>query len=189
MASMGYDLNEIVKKAKNGDCDAFSNLYENYAADLYRFAFFMLGNREDAQDAVQDAALQAYTHIAALKKEAAFKSWFFKILSNCCKTKLIQAARSGRVLPFEDLSDLAPDEGAAKFPSSLELRDAIYGLSKEERNIVLLSVVGGYKSHEISKMLDMPSGTVRSKLARSLKKLEPMVLDSPIGAEAIKQNN
>ena len=54
---------------------------------------------------------------------------------------------------------------------AMELREAIYGLSDEERSIVLLSIIGGYKSHEIAKALSCPPGTVRSKLSRSLAKL------------------
>lgn len=186
MTLSDYDKTLAVRQAKKGDCDAFSTLYEAYSADLYRFAFYMLGNREDAQDAVQDAVLQAYTHIGSLKKDAAFKSWFFKILSNCCKARHSEAFRSGAILPLEDLSDLAPDERAAEFLSSLELRDAIYSLSEEERTVVLFSVIGGYKSHEIAKILQLPASTVRSKLSRSLAKLKRFFAEAPQNAQALK---
>ncbi|MDR1631203.1 MAG: RNA polymerase sigma factor [Oscillospiraceae bacterium] len=185
MTLSDYDTAQAVAQAKTGDCDAFSMLYETFSADLYRFAFYMLGTREDAQDAVQDAVLQAYTHIGSLKKDAAFKSWFFKILSNCCKAKLIRASRQGGVLPLEDFSDLAPDERAAEFFSSLELRDAIYRLSEEDRTVVLFSVIGGYKSHEIAKILQLPPSTVRSKLSRSLEKLKRFLADAPKSVQAL----
>lgn len=175
---MDKDLNKIVAKAQNGDHDAFCVLYSKYSADLYRFAFYLLGNAEDAQDAVQDACIQAFTHIAALKKAAAFKSWFFKILSNCCKAKLIQAAKHGTPLALDDFSDLIPDECSAEFISSLELRDAISALPDDDRNIVLLSVIAGYKSYEISDMLGIRASTVRSKLSRSLAKLRAILSDS-----------
>ena len=163
--------NSLVLKARNGDCDAFAALYSQYDTDLYRFAFYMLGNSEDARDCVQDACLLAFTNISSLQKAEAFKSWLFKILSNCCKAKLARASERGSPLPLDDFSGLIPDENSAGFILSLELREAISALAEDERDVVLLSVVGGYKSHEISAITGLGASTVRSKLSRSLVKL------------------
>ena len=170
----------LVLKARNGDADAFAALYSQFSSDLYRFAFYMLGNREDARDSVQDACLLAFANISSLQKAGAFKSWLFKILSNCCKAKLTRAAEKGAPLPLDDFYELIPDENSAGFILSLELREAVFSLSEEERNIVLLSVVGGYKSHEISEILGLGASTVRSKLSRSLTKLRVILSDKGV---------
>ncbi len=172
---MENNTHALVRRSQENDAAAFAELYEMFNRDLYRFAFYMLGNREDALDAVQDAVLQAYLKIATLKNPDAFKSWLFKILSNVCKQNLIKHAQNGQSLDLEDFKNLIPDDNSSQFVMSLELREAIFGLNEEERDIVLLSVIGNYKSQEIAKMLDSRPGTIRSKLARSLIKLKTTI--------------
>ncbi|HOA33671.1 MAG TPA: RNA polymerase sigma factor [Clostridiales bacterium] len=164
------DVKSNVQKAMSGDADAFAQLYSLYAADLYRFALCYLKNEKDAQDAVQDAVLLAFSKIGSLRNEGAFKSWLFKILSNCCKTRLMKNSAAPVFADISSAEHLGSDE---YLPASLksELLEVLDTLKDEEREIVLLSALAGYKSHEIAKMLGCPSSTVRSRLARALKKM------------------
>lgn len=66
----------------------FMELYQTVYADLYRLAYYYMGNAQDAEDAVQDAALAACEHFDRLKKEASFRPWIFRILVNRCRTVL-----------------------------------------------------------------------------------------------------
>ena len=75
------------------DTKTFAQMYETVYQDLYRFALCMLRNPQDAEDAVSEAVVAAYENIGKLKKEDAFKSWIFTILSNICKKKWRNAAR------------------------------------------------------------------------------------------------
>lgn len=68
--------------------ERFMELYQTVYRDLYRLAYYYMGNPEDAEDAVQDTALSAYEHFGSLKKEASFRFWIFRILVNCCKKSL-----------------------------------------------------------------------------------------------------
>lgn len=171
------DTNTRVQKAISGDPQAFAELYSIYAKDLYRFAFYCLKNEKDAQDAVQDAVLLAFQKIGSLRKEAAFKSWLFKILSNCCKTRLMKSTASPAFLEISSAEHLTGDN--ENVPASLksELMEVLDTLSAEDREIVLLSALAGYKSHEIAEMLGCPSSTVRSRLARALKKMREQLKD------------
>lgn len=157
--------------AKAGDVDAFGKLYEMYAGELYRYACCVLGSASYASDAVQDAACSAFSQIRNLRDEKAFKIWFFKILSNCCK-KYFSDLKRERLT--EELHEIA-EESLELAPSdpvlSHELASALSKLGSEERQIVFLCVIAGYNSREIAGVLDLPSATVRSKLARALKKL------------------
>lgn len=170
---MKNTVQQLVYEAKKGDSIAFSKVYALFSNDLYRFAYYYLGNSYDAEDAVQDALIQAFIHISDLKKAAAFQSWMFKILSNCCKTKLANSSKNPAPLCIDEIAELvADDSNGEDIKLSLELKDAIFRLSEEERSIVLMSVIGGYKSFEIAKILDCPPSTIRSKLSRSLAKLK-----------------
>ena len=73
---------KLVKKAKEGNADAFAKLYEEIYQNMYRFALYTLRNTEDAEDVVSEAVMEAFSSIGKLRAEEAFKSWMFRILSN-----------------------------------------------------------------------------------------------------------
>lgn len=157
--------------AQRGDADAFGRLYGFYYKEMYAFARYMVGDDDRAQDAVSDAVLSAFEQIGALKKADAFKSWMFRILSASCKRQYT-AARGGRTAV--SLDDPASERAAGVVDDaalSVELRMALSALAEDEREIILLHVLGGYKSHEIASMLGLRPTTVRSKQARAFKKL------------------
>lgn len=151
--------------------ERFMELYGAVYQDMYRLAFYYMGNAEDAEDAVQDAALSACEHFGGLKKEEAFRAWIFQILVNKCRKMLRKRGRQ------ESVSEL-PEPFGEKDPN-LELRtellELLSGLEEEERLIVVMTVFGGYKGEEIAKALGRKHSTVRSRYRRALKKLEKML--------------
>ena len=152
------------------DTKTFAQMYETVYQYLYRFALCMLRNPQDAEDAVSEAVVAAYENIGKLKKEDAFKSWIFTILSNICKKKWRNAAREETRSDEEMLFSAAseePDIGVA-----LDVRKAFFLLEDEEQTIVGLSVFGGYTSQEIGDALKLNPNTVRSKRSRALQKME-----------------
>lgn len=169
---MSAQINELVTLAKNGDAEAFGELYELYYKEMYCYACYVTGSEAMAQDAVSDAVLSAFRQISSLKNSKAFKGWLFKILCAACKRYYTENEKKKSLVYLDDENgghEEPADIGSIEL--SVELRKALEELSAEEREIVLLSVLGNYKSHEIADILDIPSSTVRSKLKRSLKKL------------------
>ena len=146
--------------------DQFLELYETIYKDLYRLAYYYLGNAQDAEDVVSETVLKAYEEFTSLRKKEAFKNWIFAILVNLCRTFLRK--KSGR-----DTSELVVEP---TFDPNMEdntvVRDLLAVLSEEERLIVVLSVFGGYKGKEIAHVLHIKHGTVRTKYRRALKKME-----------------
>ncbi len=168
---MKNDLRKLIVEAQTGNSKAFATVYSFYANDLYRFALWYTGKSADAEDAVQEAVLIAFKNIAKLRKPSSFKSWMFKILSNVCKTKLINPADRLCTVPIHEIQETEADTSVEDFVVSAELKVALDSLSPEEKQIVLLSVIGRYKSSEIAEIMEMKSGSVRSKLSRSLEKM------------------
>lgn len=160
---MSKEINNIVLSAMSGDKDAYGKLYEHYANDMYRFALGLCKNTYDAQDAVQDTAVSVFKSMYSLRNPEKFKSYLFLSLSNTCKKIL---SKNNYIVEFEDTGYTD-----SEIEFSLPVREALDNLDTVSREIVLLSVVGGFKSHEISKITDMPSATVRTKLRRALTKL------------------
>lgn len=153
----------LVRKAKHGDVKAFAELYSRVYKDLYKFAVYTMKNQQDAEDVVSEAVIAAYENIKKLKKEEAFKNWIFTILANKCKKKLMTKERMEE-LP-EELSIMHELE------EQHDVRTAFQELGEEERLIVACSVLGGYASEEIGKMLDMNPATVRSRKSRAIEKM------------------
>lgn len=172
---MKNNLEQLVREAQTGNSKAFASVYSFYATDLYKFALWFTGNSADAQDCVQEAVLLSFKNITKLKKPSSFKSWIFKILSNVCKSKLNNPANRQNSVPIHEIHETVENAVIVDMGLTTELSEALSMLSDEERQIVLLSVIGRYKSNEIAQMLDITSGTVRSKLSRSLKKLRELL--------------
>lgn len=168
---MERDITFLVKKSKQGDSHAFAALYDFYKEDMYRFALYMMKEKSDAEDAVQEAVFSAWQNIGRLKNDDAFKAWLFKILSNKCKTMLVSSGKNGDTLDFDGAEYLVSRDEDDCGSLSLELKEALAALTPPDGQIVLLSVIGGFKSDELSVIFGMPPSTVRSKRKRALEKL------------------
>lgn len=161
---------DLVNKAKGGDKEAFCQLYSIYKDRLYRYAYYRLGNNDDAQDAVSDCIVSAYEQIKNLRRAEAFGSWIFKILYAACTSYVKQQIKQ-RECECADTVKCSTSLYVTIDESTTELCQALDMLSSEERDIVLLSVVAGFTSKEISRITGLTAGSVRSKLSRSLTKM------------------
>ncbi len=167
---MKDDVTQLVRQAAAGDADAFGELYASVYTDLYRYALYSLGSREEAEDAVQETALEAFRGLHGLKNPQAFRGWIFTILSARCNRHIRGLIRRRDECELEDAPLSCPDF-AHERDTALRLREAIARLSPEDQELVLLAVVGGYSGKEIAALLGRPEGTLRCRLHRALKKL------------------
>lgn len=160
------NIENLVKKAKKGDAQAFSTLYEVFYKDLYKTAYYILGHTEDAKDVVSDTLLAAYETLPKLRNNQAFKSWIYKILTNKCKSTLKTYVNKNVALE-EETSIYQQD-----YAEIIDIRNSFNKLPEVQRLVVSLSVFSGYNSKEISKLLDMNPNTVRSAKMRGLEQLK-----------------
>ena len=156
-------------------CDAaqFSKMYADVYQDLYRYALCMMKNPQDTEDAVSDAVLAAFENIGKLKNPDAFKSWIFTITTNICRKKL--KALSKKQENETEVTEAVAGSHSEDWGVSIDVQNAFFILTEEEKEIIGLSVFGGYNSKEIGEILSMNSNTVRSKLNRALEKMEKIL--------------
>lgn len=169
------DMLDLIKQAKKGDKQAYGQIYESIYHKLYKVAIYTLGNKEDAEDVVSETFIEGYRGISKLKDEKAFKSWMYKILSARCKRKIKNyiADRENKIQ--DDISEIDYGIGIDNNEQHLNRIDLLSALSKispEERQLVVLATVEGYKMREIADITNSPLGTVTSKIHRALKKLK-----------------
>jgi len=137
---------------------------------MYRFAFYMLGNTEDAEDVISETVADAFSGIRGLKKPESFKSWIFKILSNKCKRQqAIYAADREHIKKDADTSLLSKEDHP--YAENLDVRTAFAALNDIEKNVISLMVFAGYNSRETAKLLGSHEGTIRSLKSRALHKM------------------
>ncbi|MGN0653955.1 MAG: RNA polymerase sigma factor [Oscillospiraceae bacterium] len=168
---MNNDFSVCVKRARNGDADAFAELYSSVYKDLYRIALCNLRNSDDAADAVSDAVLDAFTSIKNLKDENAFKAWIVKILM----TKIKRKQKDYITDNTQDISEVEQESRDNSF-DGVEILEAISELDENERLVLSLSIVGGYKSDEIAKLCNSKAATIRSQLSRAKLKLRDRLI-------------
>ncbi len=173
----GERIVELVRLSKLGNAHAFSELYESIYVDLYKYALYTLGNAQDAENAVSDTVLDAYAGIVRLRDEKAFRGWIFRILSNKCNRiirEYVQRRQNQAQYPVEDMSQSASySEGSIENAENRTMiQTAFTVLSEEEKQIVSMTVFGGYDSLEIAQMMNLNRNTVRSKYSRALTKMK-----------------
>lgn len=149
--------------------DAFTLLLDRSLNRHFRLAVVILGNREDAEDAVSDAALRAWQHVDALRDPSRFDAWFGRILVNVCRDRIRQRQR-GRTSALVG----EPPERHDAFDESDE-RAALYGalraLTPEHRTVVALRYLEGLSVEEIAAYTGTRAGTVKSRLHYGLAEL------------------
>ena len=159
------------------DAIAFKELYTTVYQDLYRFALCMMHHPQDAEDAVSEAVLSAYENIHKLRKEEAFRSWIFQILANECYQILRNRKRQELTDPFEFskqehfrdhcTEDMVSEDG--------EILSYILRMPKQYQEVLILYYYDEFSTKEIAKILDIPQGTVKSRLARGRKQLKDLL--------------
>lgn len=164
------EITAHVLLAKNGNTDSFCKLYELYYKDMYRFAYYMLKDEEDAKDIISETVLDAFTGIKNLKKPEKFKSWIFQILTTKCKRQMaVYVSNREHLSDNEQDIDIPVEE--KEYANAIDLKNAFSILNEMERTVISLMVIAGYSSRETAKMLNSKEGTIRSIKSRALTKL------------------
>jgi len=146
---------------------AFSRLLDRSMNRSLRLAAVILCNREEAEDALADAALRAWQHVGSLRDPAKFEAWFSRILVNVCRDRLRQRPPTA-MLAFD------PPVDADAFADSVErtaLYDALAALTPEHRAVIALHYLEGLTVDQIRDRLGIRAGTVKSRLHYGLVEL------------------
>jgi len=163
------DDDEIaIEKCRNGEREAFRHLVEKYQRQAVSHATAILGSREDALDAAQEAFIDAFKALKQFDSSRPFYPWFYVLLRNRC-FKL--AARKRETESIDETVIVAPNS-TAQSERILALENALRSLDMEDREIVTLKYFDGLSYNELAARLQIPKGTVMSRLFHARKKLQ-----------------
>ena len=163
-----------VQAAESGGMAYFEELYERYATDVLRVCYFYLGDRQKAEDVCQDVFVRLMTTSPQLQ-EGREKAWLLKVALNRCRD-LWRGAWLKRVVLGSPAFELvpAPDE-IDSLADRQEIMQAINQLPAAFKEVILLHYYQGYGISEIAEMMELPEGTISSRLSRGRKKLESIL--------------
>ena len=189
--SADVDERLLIERCRAGDIEAFEPLVEKYRQRVWRLAFQVLRDREEAWDCAQDAFVRAFQSLASFRGQSAFYTWLFRIAMNVATDRLRARSAQARAfgnqpVPAEEWERTAPDHGERPDQAALgaerrqRISQALDTLPLNARTIIMLSDVEGLSYREIASVLNCPIGTVMSRLHNARKRLRsalgPMLL-------------
>jgi RNA polymerase sigma-70 factor (ECF subfamily) len=148
----------------------FDNLIRPLLSSAYGLAYSILGDRESAEDAVQEAVAKAWRGMHRLRKGASSQAWFFTIVANQCRD--VRRASRHTVLSLFDIPEPKVADHAEVVARDLDLERALVRLSPKQRALLFLRYQMDMPPAEMAAVLGWPAGTVKSRLHRALRQLE-----------------
>lgn len=158
----------LVRAAAYGDALAFETLVHRHQEAVFRVALRMLGNRPDAEEAVQDAFVRAWRALPSFDGRSRFSTWLYRITVNCCLTAL-QSRRpgEGELTGAEPAPGPGPGEAARTRESMHALTGAIGRLTPQQRAPLVLRELEGLSYEEIGEVLQLSPAAVKGRLHRA----------------------
>jgi len=171
----------VLDRARQGDGEAFRALVEQHSRSVFRLAFRMTGNEQDAEDVVQESFLRAYRQLGRFESRANFGTWLYRIVSNCSVDLMRSKQARHDQVRGDSLDEAAVDLPAADVPgpermaqsAEIERRvqDALRELSPLERAAFTLRHYEGRSIDEISATLGLGTSAAKHSVFRAVKKL------------------
>jgi RNA polymerase sigma-70 factor (ECF subfamily) len=164
----------LLSRVARGDLQAFSHLVEKHKRRAYAIALGIVGTPDEAYDLSQDAFLRVYRAARKFDPTRRFFPWFYAILTNLCRSHLKKRARELAIdrIPEPFSTAAGPDEATAGREASRKLWAAIGRLSPNDREIIMMAHFWDYSYKEMSALLNIPIGTVMSRLYYARQKLK-----------------
>ncbi len=191
-ASANYEKGLVQKVKRSKDREAFHALVKLHSGLAFSAAFRILGNREDALEAAQDAFVKSFTKIRQYRGEVPFKYWLRKITVNTSLNRLRSRksdclSNAGEIL--DDVSQdkrkltSGPEELVEAHERDRQVRNALMRLDDPFRTVIVLRDIEGYKYEEIARMSGVSVGTVKSRISRGRQELRQMLAGKQPGVK------
>ncbi|AWI10962.1 MAG: RNA polymerase sigma factor SigW [Caldibacillus thermoamylovorans] len=167
-----------IKQVRKGDQNAFGEIVELYKDKVFQLCFRMLGNSHEAEDISQEAFMRAYINIERYNIDRKFSTWLYRIATNLCIDRIRKkkpdyyldaevAGTEGLTLYSQiPASQLAPDEEVSKIELQEIIQNEILKLPEKYRAVIVLRYIEELPLLEISKILDLPIGTIKTRIHR-----------------------
>lgn len=171
--SVFADEAELIHRAQQGDSAAFASLLRDNDRAMRACAYQLLGNQSNMDDALQDAYFKAFQSLNGFRSESKFSSWLYRIVYRTCldhqryrgRRPQVPLEHDGNVLPLAEATAAQPDS-SERFAQREQLQNALAQLPEDQAAVVILVDAEGLTYDEVSAALELPRGTIASRLSR-----------------------
>lgn len=163
---------EAVRKAKQGDVEEIGNIIQENITSLYRIAYSILKNEDEIYDAISNTTVIVFEKISSLRQEEFFKTWITRILINECYKIYNQ---NKKIVYLENNQNIEQLKHIDTY-SEVNIKDLLKKLNKELGQVVFLYYIEDFSIKDIAKIIEIPEGTVKSRLSRARKELEQILI-------------
>jgi RNA polymerase sigma-70 factor (ECF subfamily) len=174
-----------LEECREGDSLAIEKMVHTYQRDVYRLALSILDNPDEAEDGTQETFLAALRALSSFREDAVFKTWLFSIAINVCRSRLQRRKTRGRLQQIlQSLFHLRgeiehPEAATMQNETDAELWSAIRSLDEKHRIPLVLRYYHDLPIADIAAMLNIPPGTVHSRLNHAREKLRALLKEEP----------
>ncbi|HID95834.1 MAG TPA: RNA polymerase sigma factor [Candidatus Latescibacteria bacterium] len=177
----------LVERVKRGDARAFEILIDRHKRMVFNVAYRILGNRDDAEDAAQESFVRCYKSISSFRGGSKFTTWLYSIVSNVClsevgksrwRQEFVELNQQAEAV-FPELSEGTepPEDIAIREDFREKVRELVRSLPPQYRAVITLYHFKGFTYKELSEILDLPVGTIKTHLYRARELLRKAVLE------------
>ncbi|MEX0936194.1 MAG: RNA polymerase sigma factor [Gemmatimonadota bacterium] len=171
---------ELVRKCRAGDTKFYEPIVRAYEPQGLRLALGMMGNSDDARDALQEAFVKAFQSLGRFDTTKAFGPWFFQILRNQCRDLLrrrksrfqVEVVGDGLLDGRRDTGPRSAERSRSRGEAQRLLWRGLETLQPEQREVIVLKELQGLRYQEIASILEIPEGTVASRLYHARRALK-----------------
>jgi RNA polymerase sigma-70 factor (ECF subfamily) len=176
---------KLIADCLNGQTAAFGELVTRHQDRLYNTVFRLLNNSEDARDVVQEAFLHAYQSLHSFKGDARFFTWLYRIAVNTAISfkrkrrvvlRLQPTGDGGGTDPLDPNETNRPGHGIEMAEQEKRVHEALSRLSPEHRSVLVMKDMDGMKYEDMAEVLQVPIGTIRSRLHRARLEIREVLL-------------
>ena len=173
------EIQDLVEAAKKGDADAFESIYKVYSDNIYRYLYYMMGNKETAYDLTSQVFLKAYENIKSYRfKGYSFSAWLYKIAHNLAIDEFRSAGR--RASENGGVAEAAPQEAEHSFEDivvdRMAIETALRELTKKQRQVMILKYIEQMTNQKIADILGKTTGAVKALERRARDELKKILL-------------
>jgi RNA polymerase sigma-70 factor (ECF subfamily) len=174
---------KLITRCRAGDVEAFAQVYTQYERQVFRYAYHILGHREDADDIKQETFLRAYQAIGTFRSESSLQTWLLKICGNLCRDRIKSWDRRKVIYDSTLRDDVLGSSDAMDDPSAIversELTEIIFkalrGLPQAQREIIVLHEIEDLSYEEIAGILGCSRTSIKLRLFRARRSLKERV--------------
>jgi RNA polymerase sigma-70 factor (ECF subfamily) len=176
---IGVETEALIRRCRRGDRLAIEALIRRYQNYVFRLCYLVMRTEQDAEDMTQETFIRACRALPRfeIREGVSFEAWLYRIAVNCCRSRMRR--RWYQVLPWPDPAPrliaepkAQPDRMLEQSEWRNEILEAVHSLGDKHRLVVILRYYAGLSNEEVARALDIPSGTVRSRLHTARQRLK-----------------